>query len=133
MLRQIPRLALVLMLAAQSGCGKASSDNPTGNWQIDMPTTLEQAQSLGASASDIDGIRRTFDGGRLTITPSTITLSLADTTTASTLEYHLESKAGECSILRMQGADAPHRYCVSGSQLKVHDPATPLVVVYRRI
>ena len=125
-------LAAGVVLGSLLACGKSVSSGLGGKWRVDLPSTIEQARAIGASASDLEQVRDMFEGGEMTISSKSIVLSLDGGSVSRTIQYELQSVDGECTTLKTEVGPGSHRYCVSGSQLKVHDPSTPLVVVYAR-
>lgn len=100
---------------------------------IDLPPMIQQAQSLNASSRDIEAMKETFSNGQLEIDSQRITLTIEGINDQEVKEYVVSSVEGACSLLSIQSSAKPHKYCLSGSRLEVHDPSTPLTAVYRRL
>lgn len=69
-------IATLIAIGLTAACGKKTSDIH-GNWEVNIEPMIHQAQTLGASAKDIQGMKETFDGGKLLIDDSKLTMSVA--------------------------------------------------------
>ena len=122
-------LMSVLVALSLSGCTDRTSDLE-GKWVIDVAATLQNISKLGASPSAIEEMRKSFEGGRLDITPQEVKLSVSGRPEQVSIPYKYVGQASSCFNLDIKSQI--HSYCVSDGSLEVHDPTTKLVVVYSR-
>lgn len=94
---------------------------------------VQQAKSLNASNRHIESMKETFRDGQLKIDSHRITIVIEGMGDGEFYEYVVSSMEGACTLLSIQSSAKPHKYCVSGSRLEVHDPSTPLIAVYQRM
>lgn len=138
----IAGIFLVLTAISLSGCSKKPAENAIemkGNWVIDIDSTLRKAQAVGASNRDLSMVKEKFSGGRMNIDRERINLSIEGFTGSEAYEYKITEKEGNCISMQvkgaspgLKGANGRLKHCLNGNHLEVHDPATPLVTVYKR-
>jgi hypothetical protein len=124
-------LTLLMALTTLVGCSPKHTAIE-GSWTIDMAQTLDQAKSIGASSTFVQGVQDTFADARLTIDGHELKMSIAGTNGSAANAYKVLSKEGDCLVLDIKGAHGESRYCVTGSRLEIHDSTTPLVVVFKK-
>jgi hypothetical protein len=124
-----PMLSSVLVVLSLSACADRASDLE-GKWVIDLEATLQNMGKLGTPPGAIEDMRKSFEGGRLYITPQEVKLSVAGRPEQVSLPYKYVGQASSCFNLEIKSQ--VHSYCVSNGSLEVHDPTTKLVVVYSR-
>lgn len=130
--RNLTAIALVLIVALTFGCAK-KVPSIEGKWAIDLEPMIQQARDLNASSRDIEAIKENFRNGRLEIDTKRITVTIEGINDREIREYVVSSNEGACSLLLIQSSAKPHKYCLSDNRLKVNDPSTPLIAVYRRL
>ena len=123
-------LILLIGLCAAATGSHAQKSAVEGHWEIDLAPMLEQARSMGACARDLQQVRETFSGGRMSIEGGRITLTIDGFAGKEVFQYKVLSTQGSCSSLEIRSSN--HRYCVVRDRLEVHDPRSPLIAVYKR-
>jgi VCBS repeat-containing protein len=130
--RKFFAIVTTLLIASTFGCTKKAT-SIEGKWAIDLEPMVQQAQSLNASNRDIQSMKDTFSNGQLEIDGKRITITIDGINDREVKEYVVSSVEGACMLLSIQSSAKPHKYCLSGNRLEVHDPSTPLTTVYRRM
>lgn len=123
-------LAWALCLPALCGCTARSPLQ--GQWNVDVQGTVEQARRDGITAQAVPQIRAVYSGGRIEITPEALVMRVDGMPEAISRNYRIVDTQGDCFHMEINGAPGLHRYCLRGERLLVHDPSTPLTVVFRR-
>jgi len=123
-------LAGVSLLWLLAGCGGRSP--LVGSWAVDLQSTVEQARRDGIPAQSAPQIRSVYAGGRIEITEQAIVARVAGMPDAVSRNYRILGQQDDCYRLAINGAPGTHAYCLRGRHLLVHDPATPLTVVFQR-
>lgn len=121
---------LLLCLPALAGCAGRSPLH--GQWVVDLQATVEQARRDGITAQAVPQIRAVYAGGRMEITGKALLMRVDGMPEAVTRNYRVLGEQGGCYRMAINGAPGTHAYCLRGTRLLVHDPATPLTVVFRR-
>jgi len=124
-----PMLSSVLVVLSLSACADRASDLE-GKWVIDLEATLQNMGKLGTPPGALADMRKSFEGGRLYITPQEVKLSVAGRPEQVSQPYKYVGQASSCFNLEIKSQI--HSYCVSNGSLEVYDPTTKLVVVYSR-
>jgi hypothetical protein len=123
------KIVLVLAPIAVAGC-KGEGASIEGSWTIDLEPMIQQANSLGASSTDIQQVKETFIDGKMSIDSHRITLTIPGIKGSEIFEYKVSSKEGQCLDLAINAST--HKYCTDGKRLEVHDPSTRLIAIYRK-
>lgn len=123
-------LAGISLLCLLAGCGGRSP--LVGPWVVDLQATVEQARRDGIPAQSAPQIRSVYAGGRIEITEQAIVARVAGMPDAIARNYRILDEQDGCYHLAINGAPGTHAYCLRGRHLLVHDPATPLTVVFQR-
>ncbi|HYG05254.1 MAG TPA: hypothetical protein VD865_02455 [Stenotrophomonas sp.] len=124
------RLAWLLCLPALAGCEARQPLH--GRWVVDLPATVEQARRDGITAQAVPQIREVYAGGRIEITPDAVVMRVDGLPDAIARNYRVLGEQDGCYRMAISGAPGAHAYCVRGQRLLVHDPSTPLTVVFQR-
>lgn len=123
-------LAWALCLPVLLGCTARSPLQ--GQWVVDLQGTIEQARRDGITAQAVPQIRAVYGGGRIEITDEALVMRIDGMPDAISRHYRILDQQGDCYRMEINGAPGTHRYCLRGARLLVHDPSTPLTVVFQR-
>lgn len=123
-------LALLSLLPVLAGC--AGRSPLVGTWAVDLQATIEQARRDGIPAQAVPQIRNVYAGGHMEITEDALVMRVDGIAEAVSRNYRVLAEDGDCYKMAITGAPGTHAYCLRGEHLLVHDPATPLTVVFRR-
>jgi len=126
----VSRLAAMSCVLALAGCDTRSPLH--GHWAVDVQATVEQARRDGIAAQAVPQIRAVYAGGKIEITPQAVVMRVEGLPEAISRNYRVLGEANGCYQMAINGTPGTHAYCLRGSHLLVHDPATPLTVVFRR-
>ncbi|HEY9252973.1 MAG TPA: hypothetical protein VIP30_00385 [Stenotrophomonas sp.] len=124
------KLAWWLCLPLLAGCVGRSPLH--GHWEVDLQATVEQARRDGITAQAVPQIRAVYGGGRMEITGEALVMRVDGMPEAVARNYRVLGEQDGCYQMAINGAPGTHAYCLRGTHLLVHDPATPLTVVFRR-
>ncbi len=93
---------------------------------------LRLAAAIDERPELVPQIRAVYGGGRIEITGQALVMRIDGMPEAISRNYRILDQQGDCYRMEINGAPGTHRYCLRGARLLVHDPSTPLTVVFRR-
>lgn len=117
-----------------TGCGSGKDGDIEGKWALDLDQTVERARSMGASARDVDELRKTYEGARMHIKGNELVLSVAGFKDEIVAPYKKISSDGACHRLKinLMSQEAEGDFCAKGGTMEVKGMNPMAVEIYRK-